>query len=294
MKKGSQRKIWTIRRAENLLRRVFVPFFRRFKPKSREVEMLLPNVRRIMSALRSRSRQIKSNNIKVAEWVDQYINRSALNGTPILILTQWCLAKDLEVRFRNQNGFTPTKSERGLFSEEIPRIAKLFQDNSMEVRWVITFNRSYLDLGRIGKPIETEYCRMVSCLAKPLIDEGWLECLNWEDDLLGSRPEPDEEVLADITRFISPSAFEIDLERHRPWVEESGIKETEEELRRDVAFKIACEASEGQLVTDIGWYFGECIIIPLETPERYDFFGLKARRIKEQVVAVLPPYPWRV
>lgn len=256
--------------------------------------MLLPNVRRVVQVLREKTRLIRLNNKKVEEWVDQYINRQALRGEAVTILTQWCLAKDLEVRFKTQNEFTPTKAEQVLFEKELPAIAELFQQNGIALNWILTFNRSYLDLGRIDAAVEQAYVQMILELATPLRTAGWLQCLNWEDDLLGSRPEPDAEVFDDTKRFVSEGALRIDIERHRPWVIESGLQQTEKELERDVRFKIACEVREGFMIIDPEWYFGECIIIPLETPERYDFFGLKAPRIKQQVVSALPPYPWRI
>ncbi len=255
--------------------------------------MLLPNVRKVMSALREKGRYIRSNNKRIDEWVDRYINQCALEGRSVTILTQWCIAKDLEVRFRIQNGFTPTKAELTLFRKVLPAIARLFEENGISVDWFLTFNRSYLDLGRVDGQIEKAYTRMIAELANPLEQQGWLECLNWEDDILGSRPEPNEEVFASIDRFVSVGALQLEVERHAPWSKESGLNQTDEELERDVCFKIACEAEEGRLLVDPDWFFGECIIMPLESQERYDFFGLKAPSIKNRVVAILPPYPWR-
>jgi hypothetical protein len=294
MKKKSPKKIVSIRRAKNTLRRVFVPFFRKFTSSTQEkVPMLLPNVRKVMTGLREKSRLVRTNNKKIDDWVDNYINRQALEGKPITLLTQWCLAKDLENRFLVEAGFYPTEAEKNLFEKELPQIARLFQSNGIALKWTLTFNRSYLDLGRISPQIEKEYVGMIKDLASSLIKEGWLEVLNWEDDILDARAEPDEEVYERIRDFVADGALRLDIERHRPWVKEVGLKQTETELERDVCFKIACEVREGCMLIDPEWYFGECIIVPLESPERYDFFGIKALGIKDRVAAVLQPYPWR-
>jgi hypothetical protein len=292
--KQKNKRLFSVRRAQNTLRRVFVLFFRRFKPKPKqEIAMLLPNVRKLMSALRERSKQVRENNKKIDEWVDQYINRCVVEGKPVTILTQWCLAKDLEVRCEKQSGFRPTKAEVNLFGLEIHKIKKLFDENSVGLRWVMTWNRSYLDLGRIDIGVEKEYIEMLSALYSTLEKEGWFECLNWEDDLLGSRPAPDKEVMEMPEKFVSQTALMLEVERHAPWAREAGLVQTAEELEADVVYKIACEAEEGKLLMDESWFFGECIILPLEAPERYDFFALKEPAVKKRIVAVLPTAPWR-
>ena len=39
--------------------------------------------------------------------------------------------------------------------------------------------------------------------------------------------------------------------------------------------------------------FRECLLVPLESPERYDFFTLLVPDFKKRIVAILAPYPWR-
>ena len=256
--------------------------------------MLLPNVRKLVSALRERSRQVRENNKKIGEAVDQFINRSALQGEPITLLTQWCVSKDFEKRYGEQGGFFPTKAEQRLFAREIPEVAKLFTENALAINWIITFNRSYLDSGRISLEIEQAYKLMIDQLARPLVNEGWLVIMDWEDDVLGSRPEPDQEVLSAIRNFVPEGALTLEVERHSAWArDEAGLIQSDEELQRDVFYQIACEAGEGKLLFGNS-LLGEFLLIPLEVPERYDFFTLKAPRFKERIISVVKPYPWRV
>jgi hypothetical protein len=227
--------------------------------------------------------------------VDEYLNRSALVGKPIEILTQCCISKDLEVRYQNQgNAFVPTKKERLLFEKEIPQVARVLKDNGFAFNWWITFNQSYLDSGRINETMQCAYAEMIATLAESLIQEEWLTLADWEREILGKRPGPNQDVIANIGRFVKPDALKLEIERHSLWArDEAGLTQSDDKLRRDVYFQIACEAEEGRyLMTDAP--FGECILVPLETPERYDFFTLLAPDFKKRIVAVLPPYPWRL
>ena len=271
-----------------------MPFFRKFKPKPKENQMLLPNVRKLVSALRERSRQIRGNNKKIDEWVDSFLNRSALNGEMVTLLTQWCISKDLEKRCKEQGRFFPTRAEQRLFAREIPEVAKLFTENGLAINWIITFNRSYLDSGRISPEIERAYKKMIGKLAETMTSEGWLIILDWEDDVLGIKSEPDKEVLSAIKGFVPEGALNLEIDRHSAWArDEAGLTQSDEELQRDVFYQIACEAGEGSLLLNNS-PLGEFLLIPLEVPERYDFFTLKAPKFKERIVPVMKPYPWRV
>jgi len=79
-------------------------------------KMRMKNTVRVMSGLRELNARIRKNNLRINEWVDDYLNWCVLNGEPINILTQWCISKDLEERFNRQGGrFLPTRKERRLF-----------------------------------------------------------------------------------------------------------------------------------------------------------------------------------
>jgi hypothetical protein len=272
-----------------------IALLQKFKKVERRKDMRLRQTNAVMSFLRDKARIIRPNNLRINEWVDDYVNRCALEGKPVEILTQLCISKDLEVRYREQgNRFIPTKKERLLFEKEIPQVFCVFQKNGITLNWWITFNQSYLDSGRINDELRSAYGNMFSKLAEPLVRQGWLMVVDWEADILGKRPEPSKEVFANINRFVKPDALQLEIQRHSAWArEEAGLIQSDDELRRDVYFQIACEAEEGRyLVNDAP--FVECIIVPLESPERYDFFTLLVPDFKQRIVAALPPYPWRL
>jgi hypothetical protein len=261
----------------------------------RKNDMRLRQTNSVMVWLRDRVRFIRQNSLRVNEWVDDYVNRCALEGRSVEILTQLCISKDLEVRYQEQgNVFVPTRKERLLFEKEIPLVARVFQKNGIALNWWLTLNQSYLDSGRISDELRLAYAAMIAELAQPLIREGWLMLADWEADILAQRPAPNEKVLANISRFVKSEALELEVQRHSSWArEEAGLDQSDAELRRDVYFQIACEAEEGRyLVSDAP--FGECLLVPLETAERYDFFTLLVPDFKKRIVAALPPYPWRL
>ncbi|MBI4034026.1 MAG: hypothetical protein HY378_00560 [Candidatus Brennerbacteria bacterium] len=257
--------------------------------------MRLPATEKVTRFLRERNRIVRSNNLKINEWVDDYVDVCIRQGEPITILTQWCISKNLELRLEKQDGvFLPTKKERNIFEVELPRIAEAFQTNGVRVNWWITFSRSYLDSRRVGRDIEAEYKGMIEGLAEPLINQGWLFLLDWEDDVLGGRSQPSTEVLDSIERFVKPEALELEMQWNSTWAEkETGLRQSQEELRRDVCFQVACEAEEGRFLTAES-PLGEFILVPLEVPEQYDFFAIFAKDFKKRIAAVLPPYPWRL
>jgi hypothetical protein len=274
---------------------VKIALLQSIKKVERKDTMRLYQISAVMAWLRDRVRIIRPNSIRVSTWVDDYINQCVLEGRPVEILTQFCISKDLEVRYWGQgNRFIPTRKERLLFETEIPRIACMLQENGIAFDWWITLNQSYLDTGRISDELRRAYKEMITGLAEPLMRQGWLLFADWESDILMKRPEPSKEVFANLDRFVKTEALEIEIQRHASWArEEAGINQSDEELRRDVYFQIACEAEEGRFLSN-DMPFGEFILIPLETPERYDFFTLLVPDFKKRIVAALSPYPWRL
>lgn len=258
--------------------------------------MRFPATTKVMAFVRERNRLIRPNNLKVNEWADGYFNGCIANGEPVTILTQWCISQDLEQRYQKQgNQFISLRKERRIFGTEILKIAEAFLANGFKINWWVTFNRSYLDSGRISPELENDYKAMVVDLARPLIEQGWLLLADWEDDILGQRPQPNPAVLASPERYVQPQALELEIKRHSSWArEEAGLTQTDSELRRDIFYQIACEAEEGRLLGGNDSPLGEFILIPLEAPERYDFFTLLAPDFKRRIAAVLPPYPWRL
>lgn len=97
--------------------------------------------------------------------------------------------------------------------------------------------------------------------------------LDWEDDVLGSRSLPNSDILGDFNQYINPKTFELELERHSKWAKkEAGLNQSEQELENDVKYQIACEVEEGRFLNQSFLNPGQFLLIPLENPERYDFF----------------------
>lgn len=252
-------------------------------------------VRKAMEFLRKKSRLVRKNNPRIDQWVEDYLKTCFLNGQPVSILTQWCISKDLEQRFKTQgNKFIPTKRERILFETELPELISVFKQNGFSLNWWITFNASYLDSGRISRELSDAYQKMINELAGDIDD---VLILDWEDDVLEKRPEPNQEVLENMDQFINPKAFELELERHSLWArDEAGLAQSNKELRRDVIFQIACEVEEGRLLTSNKSPFekGQFLLFPLEVQERYSFFTVLAKDFKKRMASVLFTYPWRM
>ncbi len=261
--------------------------------------MQLRNISKLMEGLRNLANIIRPNNKNISEWVSSYLNDCALNGRPVIILSQWCLSKDLEQRLR-QNGrqFLPTKSELKLFAKEIPNILAMFKEAGLSVSWSLTFNRSYLDSGRIDVAVEWAYVSMIKELAQTLVLRNQIALFDWEEDILGSRPAPNQEVLNNLSNYVPAKALELELERQSRWAnDEAGLNQGSEEVRRDVFYQIACEAEEGRWLTSQESMIdssGQFLLIPFEAPERYDFFKILVPDFKKRIMSIAHLYPWRV
>ena len=278
---------------------VLIKLFNKIKKTARkEKPMWLPGTRKVMKFLRARNKVIRENNLRINEWVDNYLNRCLINGEPVNILTPWSLSKALEKRFKRQgNKFVPTKKEIRLLKEEMPQIIRVFEGNGFRVNWWITLSRSYLDSRLIGRKLEDRYGKMITDLAKEFSLSGSVLFLNWEDDVLGRRSFPDERILKDFDKYIKRGAFELELQRWSRWArEEAGLNQTAEELERDVKYQIACEVNEGNFLMgeESSFVSGDFIIILLEVPERFDNFTIFAPDFKKRIVSVLSCYPWRL
>ena len=127
--------------------------------------MRLKQTIKIMEFLRKQNKLVRPNNKKIDEWADEYIDDCIVNGRPVEILTQWCIAKDLEERLRIQGGrFMPVKAECGLIQDLIPKVVNLFLQSGVTINWWITLNRSYIDTGRIPQEVEIQYRSMLQAL----------------------------------------------------------------------------------------------------------------------------------
>lgn len=260
---------------------------------------MMQRVKLAMVSLRQVARNARQNNKKIDLWVDQYLENCLISRKPVLFLTQFCLSKDLEVRRAKQGGrFEPTPAEKELAFVEIPRILKIFGRTETELSWWVTFNRSYLDSGRMFLEAELDYKEMVKSLFLAAGILGQVMLLDWEDDVLLSRPVPAKVSDSDFEKIVAKEAFQLELERHSAWArDEAGLKQTSEELKDDVKFQILCEVEEGRLLTSkespLGGN-GQVVLVPLESAERYVFFEKLSPGFSKRIASLLKPYPWRM
>ena len=248
----------------------------------------------VMEALRERNRLLGKGNKRIDEWVEEYLDSCVAEGKEVTLLTQWCVSKELEVRYQAQEGcFMPTKQEQVLFGTAMPWLANLLESHGFRRTWWFTFNRNCLESGRINADLETEYKRLIIGLAEPLVRQGWLLVVDWEDDVLGGRAQPNKEVLASVDTFVAPAAFQLEMDRHIGWEAEAGLIQGEFTRRQDVKHQIACEAEEGRILKHEK-PFGDFILVPVERSERYNFFTILAPDFRRRIVAILPTNPWRL
>lgn len=270
---------------------------KQFLPK-KEADMI-QKLQVIMEKLRLVAKNVRPNNKKISSWIERYLEDCLVFGKPALCLTQFCLSKDLEVRRVNQGGrFKPTPAEKELAFTEIPRILKIFEKLKIKLSWWFTFNRSYLDSGRMDSGAELEYKEMIKNLFQTARFLDQVMLLDWEDDVLLSRPAPAKVSDSDFEKLVAKEAFQIEFERHSAWAKnEAGLEQTDRELKDDVRFQILCEVEEGRLLTSeespLGGN-GQLILVPLELAERYVFFEKLSPGFSERIAALLKPYPWRL
>lgn len=265
--------------------------------KRREKPMRLQATSKVMEFLRKKNKIIRLNNLRINEWVDNYLNKCLLSGKPVNILTQWCISKDLEERLKKQKDrFVPTRKERKFFETELPQIISVFLKNGFQLNWWITFNRSYLNSGRIDKRLEKKYKEMITNLAEEYAITDKVIFLDWEEEVLSGRPTANEQILNNFKNYIPEGAYRVEFERHSKWAkEEAGLNQTDGELEQDVKFQIACEVEEARFLMNEDSPFGNgnFILVPLEIPERYDFFRVFARDFRKRIVSIVSCYPWR-
>ena len=260
---------------------------------------MIQKLKLVMISLRQIVKNARQNNKKVDSWIDQYLEECLVFEKPVLFLTQFCLSKDLEVRRARQGGkFEPTPAEKELAFVEIPRILKIFEKLEIKLSWWFTFNRSYLDSGRMDSGAELEYKEMIKSLFQVAGFFNQIMLLDWEDDVLLSRPVSAKINDLDFEKLIAKEAFQIELERHSAWARnEAGLEQTDSELEKDVRFQILCEIEEGRLLTSeespLGGN-GQLVLVPLELAERYVFFEKLSPGFSKRIAALLKPYPWRM
>ncbi|MFA5838593.1 MAG: hypothetical protein WC849_01470 [Candidatus Paceibacterota bacterium] len=287
------------------LKKFFVKFSRKIekffeiKNKNEENKMRFPQTKIIMEQLREKAKRIRPNNLKINEWIDDYIDSCILEGKQIEIITQYCLSKDLEFRYQKQgNKFVPLPAERNMFEKTIPEIISLFEKNGLTLNWYVTFNDSFLDRGRVSSDIKSIYMCMIKNLAEEIKSlEQSIIFLDWELDVLGKQSGPNMEVTNYFDSLVPKEAFNLDMKNLLKRVKEyKDFSKTEDDLKRETKFKISCEAEEGRFMLSQESPFsnGNFILVPLEFPERYVFFEILAPNFQKRLASIIKPYPWRM
>lgn len=280
------------------LRLIKIVLLKKIKSLQKNTTMQQRQTTAIMKCFRERSKMIRQNNLRINDWVDSYIEECVLNGKPVEILIQWCTALGLEKRKEIQGGsFVPTPGEMELIGEELPRIVEAFLSNSVEVMIFITFNRSYVEKRRLSDATFKEYMSMIKAITTNSDTSSRICFLDWESDIIGGIPKPNTEVLDNFEQLVSDDALSLELKNFVQMLARyPGRQATEEELKSEAKFRIACEAEEGKFLTgtDSPFNNGKFILVPLEVAERYVFFKILEPGFQKRIVSILKPYPWRL
>ena len=255
---------------------------------------MMRQVEKVMTKLRERAKIIKPNNLKINEWVDQYLRECMLSGKPINILTPWCASSMLKRRFREgENKFIPTKKELRILKEEMPNIISLFDQNGFRLNWWVTFNKTFVD--SVGIPID-EYKTMIVGL-NPDVSKK-VTFADWEKDILGKKVEPDLDVLNNFTKYLPKSYLDLRINQLKLWMERREVewRKTDEELQADIVYATACEVREAKIMIFENPIFGkeDFILILIEEAEDYDTFTTFIKDFKKRIVPVLSINPWRM
>lgn len=243
--------------------------------------------------LRERARNIRPNNLKIDDWVSQYVEECILHGKPVELLTQYCLSKDLETRYKSQGDkFIPLATEQDMFRRHVPQIIEVFKQNGVSVQWYITFNAAFVEEGRISEETTETYSTMIEGLGNN--DE--LFFLNWEKDVLQGKTKPSQQVLTNFETLVPQQAFDLDLQNLLRRTKKYHSVVDEKSLREQACKKIACEAEEGRFIfsSESPFSEGNILIVPLEFPERLVFFEVLAPGFQKRIAPILPLYPWRM
>jgi hypothetical protein len=119
---------------------------------------------------------------------------------------------------------------------------------------------------------------------------------DWEKDILEGRPQPNQEVLTDPYKFIPKGAYDMDFKNLTEIFRNVYGITNEDEIRKVITFKIACEAEEGRQLFSPEFFFGGDgpLLVPLEFAERYSSFSAFVPDFSKRIVSILKPYPWRL
>lgn len=255
---------------------------------------MLKQTRNVVSGLRTINKML-DNAKRIDSWVEEFLEKCLMENSGVTIITPWSLSKSFEKRFRLQGQkFTPTHREVKLFQKEIPYIQNLFEKNSFNIGWFICLSRSYLDSRLLPKFIEEEYVKMMNYLAGEYNFNGLV--INWEDEVIIHRHQPNQLVSENFDNFVSIQMFENELLKWKTWAIENDI--LVENLTKETKYQICCEAEEGRFfmesIENPLHKPGEFLFFPLGRCERYNSFSLLNQKFNKRMVSVLKYYPWRL
>lgn len=255
---------------------------------------MLRQTRNIIVGLRAINKML-DNAKRIDSWVEEFLEKNLLENSMVTIITPWSLSKSFEKRFHTQGQkFIPTHREIKLFQKEIPCIQNLFEENGFSTGWFICLSRSYLDSRLLPKIIEEDYSRMINYLTDEYNFDGLV--LNWEDDVIKHRHQPNQLVLENLNNFVSKEMFETELLRWTIWAKENNL--SVEDIAKETRYQISCEAEEGRFfmesIENPLHKPGEFLFLPLGRCERYDSFSLLNPKFSTRIVSVLKYYPWRL
>ncbi len=253
---------------------------------SRNTQAIMTTLREIASHRRGHRR--------INEWVDGLLAGKEEAGESVTILTQMCVAQQSWVRWRTGNGtFAATKGGRDLFERDIPLVRTIFTERGLTVEWYLTLHLPFPDPGRerVTEKVFPAFRAFIEELAKPLVDEGWLLICNWEQEILGKRPQPSAEFLANPNSVVPDEQIQkriqFTLENAPANVR---TPEREAEQRRWMPYIMGCEAEEGRWLSSGDSPFGNSFLVaPLEPAGKTLSHGADYNR---RMIDVLPHSPW--
>jgi len=224
---------------------------------------------------------------RIRPYVASYLTKCLTCGQPVDILIQWCVTKMLEERKILQGGqIILTSDERSFFYEDLKKIIEGLKKWGLRVNIYVTFNLSNFESGRPSTETTVKYKKMIrEAIQLPdiiFMDDAEMWDKNFDINTIKTKDLPEikeksvEFVINQLKRFFSQ--FKNDYK--------------EEDFKQLALRKIAIEAEEGRVLVEKVFPDG-FLLVPIEDPERYDFFNLYVPDFKDRLVPAVPRYPWR-
>lgn len=217
---------------------------------------------------------------KLRPYVYDYLLRCLQQGLPIDIVTIWCLSRGLEKRWLPHKSFKPINGELKVASET-QAVIKFLQNEGLTVNWFIFPATSAVNTGRINSDIAAAYSVMLGNLIADIPN-------------VIIEPMPHITPMPDAIGLVSASAMERERSRREKLYEKRGIVASASIIETDLQQSIGVKAAEGLWLIE---NFPDCLLVPVEYPERYMFHDLLtptlSPKVMERICPILTPYPWR-